>query len=349
MFVTLKPAEERPTDTDGSRRSCRRSTQKYAGIQEAFVAIFPPPPVQGLGTVGGLQAVRRGPRRRRLRGAVRAGAGRHRRGLHETRADRALLELPGQRAADRRARRSRARQDLRRGAHRRLRHAAGLSRVALRERLQPLRPDLSGQRAGRIRVPSAAGTDPPAADAQRERRDGAARIARHRRAGLRPRAGDALQRLPRRRDQRRTGTGLQLRPGAGRDRAGARRAPARRHDVRVDRAGVPGSDRRQHDAPHLPALRAARLRGAGRAVRELVAAAQRDPDRADDAVLGDCRRLADGRRQQRVHADQLSRAGRAGVQERDPDRGVRQAAGAGGARAACRRFSMPAASGCARC
>jgi len=30
-------------------------TKKYAGIQEAFVAIFPPPPVQGLGSVGGFK------------------------------------------------------------------------------------------------------------------------------------------------------------------------------------------------------------------------------------------------------------------------------------------------------
>ena len=35
------------------------------------------------------------------------------------------------------------------------------------------------------------------------------------------------------------------------------------------------------------------------------------------------RRLADRRRQQHLHADRLVRAGRPGVQERDPDRGVR--------------------------
>ena len=47
--------------------------------------------------------------------------------------------------------------------------------------------------------------------------------------------------------------------------------------------------RRQHDALHLPAVRAARLHRAGGAVRELDAAAQRDPHRADGAVLGDRR------------------------------------------------------------
>ncbi len=37
--------------------------------------------------------------------------------------------------------------------------------------------------------------------------------------------------------------------------------------VRVDRAGVSGVDRRQHDASHVPAVRAAGLRRAGGAVR----------------------------------------------------------------------------------
>src|SRR5215472_595655 len=29
--------------------------QKFAGIQDAYIAIFPPPPVQGLGTIGGFR------------------------------------------------------------------------------------------------------------------------------------------------------------------------------------------------------------------------------------------------------------------------------------------------------
>ncbi|MDW3689441.1 efflux RND transporter permease subunit, partial [Cupriavidus sp. CV2] len=28
---------------------------KYAAIQDAFIAVFPPPPVQGLGTIGGFK------------------------------------------------------------------------------------------------------------------------------------------------------------------------------------------------------------------------------------------------------------------------------------------------------
>ena len=94
-------------------------------------------------------------------------------------------------------------------------------------------------------------------------------------AGLRPRAGDALQRVPGRRDQRRRRL---------LDSAPARR---RRRSRRCSRRGCPASmafewtelayqevDRRQHDDLHLPAVRAARLCRARGAVRELVAAAQ---------------------------------------------------------------------------
>ena len=84
--------------------------QFFAQIQDSFVAIFPPPPVQGIGYGRRLQALRRGSRRRRFRGSLRSAAGaawlKARRAAV---AGRAVLQLPGQRAADRRPRRSRAR------------------------------------------------------------------------------------------------------------------------------------------------------------------------------------------------------------------------------------------------
>src|SRR6185437_5327074 len=43
VFVTLKPFDE------------RKSKEQYAGIQEAYIAVFPPPPVMGLGTIGGFR------------------------------------------------------------------------------------------------------------------------------------------------------------------------------------------------------------------------------------------------------------------------------------------------------
>jgi multidrug efflux pump len=55
IFVTLKPFEER---TDASLKSgaiLAALNQKFSSIQEAFVAVFPPPAVNGLGAVGGFK------------------------------------------------------------------------------------------------------------------------------------------------------------------------------------------------------------------------------------------------------------------------------------------------------
>jgi multidrug efflux pump len=55
VFVTLKPAEERAAPGLAAGAIVQALNARYAGVQEAFVAIFPPPPVQGLGTVGGFK------------------------------------------------------------------------------------------------------------------------------------------------------------------------------------------------------------------------------------------------------------------------------------------------------
>src|SRR5205085_11348533 len=52
VFVTLKPAEERVKEHLPAGQIVASLNQKFAAVQEAYVAIFPPPPVQGLGTVG---------------------------------------------------------------------------------------------------------------------------------------------------------------------------------------------------------------------------------------------------------------------------------------------------------
>ena len=55
VFVTLKPFEQR-TRADQSGFAVAHQLQgEFAGIQEAFIAIFPPPPVQGIGTIGGFK------------------------------------------------------------------------------------------------------------------------------------------------------------------------------------------------------------------------------------------------------------------------------------------------------
>ena len=64
VFVTLKPFDERKSKELSGNAIAQKLQKKYAGVQDAFIAIFPPPPVQGLGTIGGfkLQVEDRGDR-----------------------------------------------------------------------------------------------------------------------------------------------------------------------------------------------------------------------------------------------------------------------------------------------
>lgn len=55
VFVSLKPFEERETKDLTGFAIAGKLQQKFAGIDDAFIAIFPPPPVQGLGTIGGFK------------------------------------------------------------------------------------------------------------------------------------------------------------------------------------------------------------------------------------------------------------------------------------------------------
>ncbi|WP_420428988.1 efflux RND transporter permease subunit [Kordiimonas sp.] len=55
VFVTLDPFEERKGDAMSGGAIAGRLQQQFGGIEEAFIAIFPPPPVQGLGTIGGFK------------------------------------------------------------------------------------------------------------------------------------------------------------------------------------------------------------------------------------------------------------------------------------------------------
>jgi multidrug efflux pump len=55
-FVTLKPSAERAHQAGLDAASIVGAlNQQFGAIQDAFVAIFPPPPVQGIGTVGGFK------------------------------------------------------------------------------------------------------------------------------------------------------------------------------------------------------------------------------------------------------------------------------------------------------
>ncbi|HVW50047.1 MAG TPA: efflux RND transporter permease subunit [Trinickia sp.] len=55
VFVTLKPFKDRGSRALSAGAIAGALNQKYAGIKGAFVAVFPPPPVLGLGTLGGFK------------------------------------------------------------------------------------------------------------------------------------------------------------------------------------------------------------------------------------------------------------------------------------------------------
>jgi NodT family efflux transporter outer membrane factor (OMF) lipoprotein len=55
IFVTLKPFEERAEHGPDVTEIMQNLRQRLSGIQDARLAVFPPPPVQGLGTAGGFK------------------------------------------------------------------------------------------------------------------------------------------------------------------------------------------------------------------------------------------------------------------------------------------------------
>ena len=201
--------------------------QQFAQIQDAFIAIFPPPPVQGLGTIGGfkLQIEDRG----------NFGADELYKQLQNVIAKASKRpELAGVFSGfqvnvpqiDVDVDREKAK-------------AAGVSLQDVYDTMQMYLGALyvndfnrfgrtyqvNAQAEPRFRL-NARGHRPPE-DAQRARRHDSARELRHRARNIRARPRAALQRLSRRRDQRRRRAGLQLGPGAGGDGGGARAANCR--------------------------------------------------------------------------------------------------------------------------
>jgi multidrug efflux pump len=55
VFVALKPFEERRAKDMSGGAIAGQLNQQFGAINDAFIAIFPPPPVQGLGTTGGFK------------------------------------------------------------------------------------------------------------------------------------------------------------------------------------------------------------------------------------------------------------------------------------------------------
>lgn len=55
VFTPLKPFDERKDPSLSANAIAADLNGQFAQIQDAFIAIFPPPPVQGLGTIGGFR------------------------------------------------------------------------------------------------------------------------------------------------------------------------------------------------------------------------------------------------------------------------------------------------------
>ncbi|HKV73620.1 MAG TPA: efflux RND transporter permease subunit [Gemmatimonadales bacterium] len=55
VFFPLKPFDERQDKAEYGLNIAAALNQKFSSIQGAFIAVFPPPPVAGLGTVGGFK------------------------------------------------------------------------------------------------------------------------------------------------------------------------------------------------------------------------------------------------------------------------------------------------------
>jgi multidrug efflux pump len=55
VFVGLQPSEDRLSPELSANAIAANLNKQYGSIQEAFIAVFPPPPVQGIGTVAGFK------------------------------------------------------------------------------------------------------------------------------------------------------------------------------------------------------------------------------------------------------------------------------------------------------
>ncbi len=55
VFTPLKPFDERKDPSMSAGAIAAELNKQFADIQDAYIAIFPPPPVQGLGTIGGFR------------------------------------------------------------------------------------------------------------------------------------------------------------------------------------------------------------------------------------------------------------------------------------------------------
>ena len=325
MYVMLKEfSQRRGISADDVAADLRK--QAGAQVRDALLSIFGAPPIDGLGTTGGFkiivedrgnlgldtlqqvsdQIVAEGNQHPRPDRSVQQRAGKHPLALSRHRPH----QVHGRRPVD----------------ANRLRHAANLLGLVLCQQLQRVRPLLAGQRHGRPAVPRPDRRPHAAQNPQQPRRHGPAghraRRPRHQRPGL----GDALQHVFGRGHQRQHGPRNQLGPGDHVDAKHRKEDAAPFDGLRLDRTDLHAIAGRQHGGFCFRPGRGLCLFGAGRPVRKLEAADGRHPGRADVLALFGRRRLLGPARRQHLHADRAGGSRRAGQQERDSDRRIRQAA-----------------------
>ena len=315
VFVVARSrsTSARPARSAAARSAAELNKQVSARSRMRSSPMLPAAARAGLGTIGGFK----------LQIEDRAGAGLRRARTTPLKAFMAkaqqtpelagvVLQLPDQRAAALRRRGPHQGQAAGRPLTDVFDTHADLSRLALRQRLQPVRPHLQVSAQADAQVPRARRGHRPAEDAQRHRRDGAAVGAA---ASVKPTGPERAMRYngfppptstaaPRR----------ATRPARRRPRSTRIAAETLPHgiELRMDRADLSGDPRRQHALYHLPALRAARVPRARRAVRKPDAAAGDHPDRADVPAAAHVGVWLTAWRQQHLHADRLDRAGRPG-------------------------------------
>ena len=330
VFFPLKPFEERDEPELQGQAVAQALNGRLASIQEAFVAVFPPPPIQGLGSTGGFKMQvqdRAALGERQLFQAsqaliAQANQQPQLRGVFSSfrmNVPQVWIDIDRERAR---------RQDVpladlfaTLGVYLGSAYVNDFNRFGRTYQVvaqadAPFRSQVED--IGNLRVRNTAGEMVPLGALVRTRET------------FGPDRVDHFNSFPTADINGSLAPGVSSGQGVALMERLARNDPAARDGLRVDRAHLPAGARRSHPAAGLPSLDPARLPGAGGAVRELVAAAGRDPDRPALGTGGHGRGVAHQGRQQHLHPGRPRRAGGAGLQERDPDRGVRPRAGAPG-------------------
>ncbi len=152
-YVTFKPFAERARTgrTEAAIENDMRAA--LADLNEAFVFVVPPPVIQGIGNGGGWRMMVQDRRGAGYQALEQAGGRRDRISASGDRTRQCAHAVQHRNAAHLCGYRPRQGRHARRASRARVRGDAGLSRLRLRQRLQPARPHVPRHRAGRRAVP----------------------------------------------------------------------------------------------------------------------------------------------------------------------------------------------------